>query len=55
MSGETCGAGGEGRVGTAEHLRLLYPQAPLRWEGRREEFGIVHLKKKVIQNDTTTV
>ena len=46
MSGEMCEAGGEGRVGTAGHLRLSYPQAPLRWEGRREEFGIVHLKIK---------
>ena len=45
MSGETCGAGGEGWVGTAGHLRLLCPQAPLRWEGRREGSGIAHLKK----------
>lgn len=49
MSGEMCGAGGEGWVGTVGHLHLSYPQAPLRWEGRREEFGIVHLKKKLFK------
>ena len=48
MSGEMCVAGGEGLVGTVEHLRhrRSSPLVPPRWEGRREESGIARLKNE---------